>query len=97
MSNVFWISAGIVIVLGVGQAGRQSLVQILIQSNVSDEYRGRVSSIVVLEDGFESLGIFMIALLAEAFGPQLALGGVAIALGLFAAGIWATRSIRDLH
>ncbi len=97
VSNVFWISAGIVIVLGVGQAGRQSLVQILIQSNVSDEYRGRVSSIVVLEDGFESLGIFMIALLAEAFGPQLALGGVAIALGLFAAGIWATRSIRDLH
>ena len=95
-SSTFWVSAGIVVLLGIGQAGRQSLMQILIQSNVSDEYRGRVSSIVVLEDGFESLGIFLIALLAEAFGPQLALGGVAVALVLFAAGMWATRSIRDL-
>ena len=96
-SRFFWLSALIVVVLGVGQAGRQSLVQILIQSNVSDEYRGRVSSVVVLEDGFESLGIFMIALLAEAFGPQLALGGVAITLGVFAAGMWASHSIRELQ
>ena len=95
-SESFWLSASIVVVLGVGQAGRQSLVQILIQSNVSDEYRGRVSSIVVLEDGIESFGIFMIALLAEAVGPQLALGAVAIALALFAAGTWSSRSIREL-
>jgi MFS family permease len=96
-AEVFWVSAAIVLVLGVGQAGRQSLVQILIQSNVSDEYRGRVSSIMLLEDGVESLGIFMIALVAEAVGPQLALAGVAIGLGALAAGLWSTRMIRELQ
>ena len=96
-STTFWLSAGIVIVLGVGQAGRQSLIQILIQSYVSDEYRGRISSIIVLEDGIESLGIFFIALLAQAFGPQLALGAVAITLGSLAAWMWSTRSIRELQ
>jgi MFS family permease len=95
-SETFWLSAAIVIVLGVGQAGRQSLVQILIQSHVSDQFRGRISSILLLEDGIESLGIFLIALLARALGPQVALGIVAIALGLFAAGMWVSRSIREL-
>ena len=97
ISKSFWVSAGIVIVLGIGQAGRQSLVQILIQSYTSDEYRGRVSSILLLEDGIESFGVFLISLLAEAVGPQLALGMVAIALALFAGGMWASRSIRDLE
>lgn len=96
-STTFWLSAGIVIVLGVGQAGRQSLVQILIQSNVSNEYRGRISSILVLEDGIESFGIFLIALLAQVVGPQLALGVVAISLAVLAGGMYSMRSIRTLQ
>lgn len=96
-STTFWVSAGIVIVLGVGQAGRQSLVNILIQSNVSNEYRGRISSILVLEDGIESFGIFLIALLAEAVGPQLALGIVAVSLAALAGGIWSMKSMRTLQ
>lgn len=96
-SATFWVSAGIVIVLGVGQAGRQSLVNILIQSNVSNEYRGRISSIIVLEDGIESFGIFLISLLAEAVGPQLALGIVAISLATVAGGIWSMKSMRTLQ
>ncbi|MDO9444171.1 MAG: MFS transporter, partial [Dehalococcoidia bacterium] len=73
-SEVLWLSMAIVLVLGVGQAGRQSLVNIMIQTRVSDAYRGRVSSIMLLDDGVESLGIFGIALLAELVGPQWALG-----------------------
>ena len=96
-STTFWLSASIVIVLGIGQAGRQSLVNILIQSHVSNEYRGRVSSILVLEDGIESFGIFLIALLAEAVGPQLALGIVAISLAGLAAAMWSMRSMRTLQ
>ena len=95
-SSMFWVSAVIVMVLGLGQAGRQSLVQILIQSNVSDEFRGRVSSILVLEDGIESIGIFLIALIAQALGPQIALGGVAITLALCAGVMWLTPTIREL-
>lgn len=94
-STAFWVSMGIVIVLGVGQAGRQSLVNIMIQTRVSDAYRGRVSSIMLLDDGVESLGIFAIALLAEAVGPQWALGSVGVALVGMGALLWVTRTIRD--
>ena len=97
VSSTFWLSAGIVMILGVGQAGRQSLIQILVQSYVSDEYRGRVSSIIVLEDGIESFGIFLIALLAEYAGPQVALGIVAIAIALLSGWMWSARRIRELQ
>lgn len=96
-SNWLWVSAGTVLVLGIGQAGRQSLVSILIQTTVSDTYRGRISSIQLLEDGVESLGIFGIALLADWIGPQLALGGVAVSLLILAAGMWSNRTIRQLQ
>jgi len=96
-AEVFWLSAALVLVLGLGQSGRQSLVQILIQSNVSDLYRGRVTSIMLLEDGVESLGIFAIALLAEAIGPQLALAAVAIGLLAMALFLWCVRTIRELQ
>lgn len=96
-SEVLWLSAAIVLVLGVGQAGRQSLVNILIQSHVSDQYRGRISSIMLLEDGIESAGIFAISLLAEAFGPQVALGGVGVAMLALSGTLWLTRTIRQLQ
>ena len=96
-SHWLWVSAATVLVLGIGQAGRQSLVSILIQSSVSDTFRGRITSIQLLEDGVESLGIFGIAILAEVIGPQLALGAVALALVVLGAGMYATRTIRTLQ
>jgi len=96
-STNIWLSLGIVMILGIGQAGRQSLVSILIQTGVDDAFRGRISSIMQLEDGIESLGIFMIALLAEAVGPQIALGSVALTMLAMAALLFATRTIRTLQ
>lgn len=95
-SEVLWLSMAIVLVLGIGQAGRQSLVNILIQTRASDAFRGRVSSIMLLEDGVESLGIFGIAMFAEAAGPQWALGGVGLALIGLGGFLWMVRLIRDL-
>jgi MFS family permease len=86
--TIFWINAAVVIVLGVGQAGRQSLQTILIQSHVSNEFRGRVSSIQLLEDGIESIGIFAIAVAAGIFGVQVALAAVALGLMTLAASLW---------
>jgi hypothetical protein len=95
--TVFWINAAIVVVLGVGQAGRQSLQTVLIQSNVSNEYRGRVSSIQMLEDGFESFGIFAIAVAAGIFGVQETLAVVSICTVLLAGGLWVfSPTYRDL-
>jgi hypothetical protein len=82
------VNASVVLVLGIGQAGRQSLQTILIQSHVSNQYRGRISSIMLLEDGLESFGIFGIALLAAAFGVQIALAGVALGLLVLATSLW---------
>lgn len=84
ISESFWVSIGIVFILGIGQAGRQSLSQILIQSHTENEYRGRISSIMMMEMGLESFGTFAIALVAAAFGAQIAFGGVGIALLLLA-------------
>jgi MFS family permease len=87
-SEVLWVSALFVIVLGIGQSGRQSLNNVLIQTHVSNEYRGRISSIMLLEDGIESLGIFAIALAAAAFGVQVALAGTAIGMLVLAVLLW---------
>jgi len=84
ISESFWVSIGIVFILGIGQAGRQSLSQILIQTHTENEYRGRISSIMMMEMGLESFGTFAIALVAAAFGAQVAFGGVGIALLLLA-------------
>jgi len=84
ISQNFWVSLPIAFVLGVGQAGRQSLSQILIQTHTENEYRGRISSIMMMEMGLESFGTFAIALVAAAFGAQVAFGSVAVALLLVA-------------
>src|SRR5690606_3761640 len=88
-SSEFWLSAGIVIALGVGQAGRQSLSNVLIQTHVSDEFRGRISSIMMMEMGLTSFGTFGIGVLAAAIGVQYALGGAAVALVVVAVAVYA--------
>ncbi len=98
VSEVLWVSAGLVVILGIGQSGRQSLNNVLIQTHVSEQYRGRISSIMLLQDGFESLGIFGIALAASAFGVQTALAGTALGMLLLAAILWfGTSTYRRLQ
>ena len=78
------MSLPIAFLLGIGQSGRQSLSQILIQTHTENEYRGRISSIMMMEMGLESFGTFAIALVAAAFGAQVAFGTVGFALILVA-------------
>ena len=87
-STVFFVSIGIVFIMGIGQSMRQSLNNILIQSHTSNQYRGRISSIMLFEDGIESLGIFGIALLAAAFGAQFALSATALMMLGLALVMW---------
>jgi MFS family permease len=88
-STVFWLSLAILTVVGVGQAGRMSLSNVLIQAYVRDEYRGRVMSIYMLEISLMSLGIYVIGLLADAFGAPLAIGGSAVGMIVMVVGILA--------
>lgn len=77
-STSFGPSVLAVILLGVGMAGRQSLSHILIQTHVSDAFRGRISSIMMLELAFDGVGVFLISLVAGEVGiqPTLAVLGV---------------------
>jgi len=87
-STRFWLSMPVALLLGVGQSGRQSLNNILIQTHTTNEYRGRVSSIMQVEDGIESLGVFAVSLVAATLGAQLALGLVSAGLLVLAGTLW---------
>ena len=76
-STNFWITLPIMVFLGAGQASRQAMGQVLIQSYSSEEYRGRVVSVWFMQFGLVQFGTFIVGHLAEIFGPQLALGGMA--------------------
>jgi MFS family permease len=87
LSTSYWVSVAILTVVGLGQAGRMSLSNVLIQSYVDDDFRGRVMSVYMLEWALTSFGIYGFGVLAQVFGPQWAVGGsavvlVAVALGL---------------
>lgn len=83
------LSLAIVIVVGLGQAGRMSLGNVLMQGYVDDAYRGRVISIYNLEMSLANAALYPLGQLADspAIGPQLALGGAAAMLFLLSVGL----------
>jgi sugar phosphate permease len=74
LSTHYWLSVALLTLVGFGQSARMSLSNVLIQSYVDDEFRGRVMSIYMLEMAFLSVSIYPISLLADYYGPQLAVG-----------------------
>ena len=72
-----WLTVPLMILMGVGQAGRQSFGNVLVQHYTRDEYRGRVMSVYMLQFALTSLGTFFVGLLAAVIGAPLALGGAA--------------------
>ena len=79
--STFWyLSLGMIVFVGLGQTGRMTLGNTLLQYYVADEYRGRVMSIYMMEFGLMSFGTFTAGLLTEAVGVQWALGGFAMVL-----------------
>ena len=76
-STNYWLTLPIMIVIGAAQAGRMAIGQVLIQSYSEEEYRGRVQSVWFMQFSMVQFGTFVVGILAEAFGPQLAIGGMA--------------------
>lgn len=70
----------IFIPLGLGQAGRMSLSNTLVQSYTESGYRGRMMSLYMMEWGITSLGVFFIGIIAEFIGVRWAVGGGACLL-----------------
>ncbi len=81
-SGSYSLSLVLMVVVGLGQTGRMTLGNTLLQYYVADEYRGRVMSIYMMEFGLTSFGVFAAGLIAEAMGVQWAVGGFAMVLVL---------------
>jgi MFS family permease len=80
LSNRWVFSLVMIALVGVGQSGRMTLSNTLVQYYVDDAYRGRVMSIMMMEFGLSSFGTFATGVLAGTMGVQWAVGGFAIAL-----------------
>lgn len=95
-STHFWLSVFLLTFVGLGQAARMSLSNVLIQSYVDDDYRGRVMSIYMLEMSVLSVAIYPISVLADVIGPQLTVGISAVCLIVLVLGLFAYPKYRRL-
>ena len=76
-STNYLITLPIMLFVGASQALRMSLGQVLIQSYSKDEYRGRVMAVWFMQFSLVQVGTFLVGILSEVLGPQLAIGGLA--------------------
>ncbi len=91
------VAVVIMVVLGLGDAGRMTLNQALIMEAVEDEYRGRVMSVHMMNMGLMPLGVLPIGIMAEFLGGQVAVGVLAAALLVVSALILITqRRLREI-
>lgn len=96
LSTNYWLSVGLLTIVGLGQAARMSLSNVLIQSYVDDNFRGRVMSIYMLEMALLMISIYPISVLADLYGPQWAVGISAACLILLVLGLFCYPAYRDL-
>jgi hypothetical protein len=70
----------------------------LVQYYVKPDYRGRVMSLLMMEFGIMSFGVFFTGLLADAIGVQWSVGGLAIGLVVISVLVYALAgSVRRLE
>jgi hypothetical protein len=74
-----------------------SLSNVLIQTYVDDEFRGRVMSIYMLEMAFLAISIYPISVLADLIGVQWAVGSSAAGLIVLVFILSFIPRYRDLH
>lgn len=74
------MTALIMVVIGLGQAGRMSLSNILLMSYTEPSLQGRVMSVYMMESSLVSFGTFLVGVLAEVVGVQGAIGTTAVLL-----------------
>lgn len=86
-STALWLTAPIMLLIGFAEAGRMSLSNVLVQTYVEDEFRGRVMSVYMLQRSLAQFGAFFAGFAASAVGIQLVLGGMAALLVLLALGV----------
>lgn len=82
---LYYAGAIIMVLVGLGDAGRRTINMGLIMEVVEDQYRGRVMSVFMMNFGLMPLGVLPAGMIADALGGQEAiaiLGGLLILVTL---------------
>lgn len=96
-STWFWVTAAIMVVIGIGSAGRMSLSNILLMAYTNPSYQGRVMSVYMMEFSLVSFGTFLVGIMAAIVGVQWAIGATAVSLVVIAlAGLLFVPRLRRL-
>ncbi len=94
---LYTIAAALMLLLGLGDAGRRTLNQSLIMEEVEDRYRGRVMSVFMLNFGLMPLGVLPAGSLAELIGGPLVVGLLAVLLlGVTTLILMTQRRLREM-
>ena len=97
-SNMWMWAMIFIFFVGIGQTARMTLGNTLIQYYVDDAYRGRVMSLMMMEFGLTSFGVFAAGIMTDIIGVQWSVGGLAIILTVFSVlGLIFIPSIRKLE
>lgn len=97
ISTNYWLSVFLLTFVGLGQAARMSLSNVLVQAYVDDEYRGRVMSIYMLEMALLSVAIYPVSIAADVFGADWVVGISAVCLIILVVILFYVPSYRNLH
>lgn len=92
------VALGLMVLLGLGDAGRRTLNQSLLMEVTDDQYRARVMSLFMINFALIPLGVLPAGLAAEFLGGQMSVGILAGLLIALTAIILATqRGLRNLR
>ena len=95
---IYYAAAGFMVLLGLGNAGRRTLVQSMVMEESEESYRGRVISLYMMNFGLIQLGVLPIGVLMDAFGGQLTVGVMAaLLLAVTAVALTTQRQLREAN
>ena len=94
----FWIASAIMLIFGLGYAGNFTLAQSIVIQKVDDKYRGRVSSLFMMNFSMVPLGTLPASLILQHYGGQITLAIQAIILFLIFSSIFITnKNLRQIQ
>ncbi len=81
-STSYWLSLGLILFVGVGQAGYLGLMNVLVQTLAGNPHRGRVMSIYMMEFNITQLLLFGMGIATSIYGPQVTFAAAGVVLVL---------------
>lgn len=88
---LYYAGAAIMLLVGLGDAGRRTINMGLIMEVVEDQYRGRVMSVFMMNFGLMPLGVLPAGMIADALGGQEAIAILGILLILVTLAVLLTQ------